>query len=105
VTSLWTVARVDTAGEHITDEQRAEALAWVQSFVPDFRQLTPWLAVSQDEHTKAYRLHLSRFALDADGQKIPDHALKRFHTEPLTFPITTWPGWLADVWQQQIGEH
>lgn len=101
MSSLWRVARVDV--HRLTPEQRAEVCAWVGSLGVDVNQLTPRLAVSQDDTDRSYRLHLSRYVLDEHGRKQVDHAEQRVHSAPLVIPVDadSWPQWLPQAGHEQ----
>ncbi len=100
---LWEVARVDTA--RLPEERSRELFAWLAEWQIPYRQCIPHLVITRDSHSGQYLLHLSRFVLDAFGQKIVDHAANRVHTEPAVFGIDdSYPAWLVEVSQQQKKE-
>lgn len=101
-TDLWQVARVDTA--YLDEAQRAELFGWLTDLGIAYRQCRPTLAISQDAPTRQLLLHLSRFVLDASGEKITDHAANRVHVEPVVYAVTDYPAWLVEVSQQQQKE-
>lgn len=94
---LWKVARVDTCAEPVTNEQRAQACAWLESLGIPYRDCRPELVMTQNAEDKRFLLHLTRFALDVDGARYIDHAANRFHTVPLVVQITDFPAWLVQA--------
>lgn len=100
-TDLWLVARVDTA---LLDERQFAIFVWLTELGIAYRQCRPTLAISQDAVTKQHLLHLSRFVLDAAGEKVIDHAANVMFVEPVVYAITDYPAWLVEVSQQQQTE-
>jgi hypothetical protein len=91
VLDLWKVVRLADIRQH---PRRDDIRSWIASIGVDVMTITPALAVSQDSGDRSYRLHLSRFVVDAHGGKVVDHAAEQMHTEPLVIPIDSWPDWL-----------
>lgn len=96
---LWKVARVDTCAEPVTPELRAEACAWLESLGIPYEECRPELVITINGEDKRLLLHLTRFALDANGGKYIDFAANRVHTVPLVVQIEkdSYPAWLVQA--------
>lgn len=94
---LWKVARVDTAAEPITDEQRAQACAWLESLGIRYRECRPNLVITQNAEDKRLLLHLAQMRTDSTGAKVVNHAENVLHTVPLVVQITDYPAWLVQA--------
>jgi hypothetical protein len=98
---LWKVARVDTSAEPVTDEQRTQACAWLESLGIPYRECRPNLVVTQDGQDKRLLLHLARMQHDSSGAKVVNFAENVLHTVPLVVQITDYPAWLVQASQTQ----
>jgi len=98
--SLWLVARLNWA--RLSQEDRGACIDWITGLGQDPTNCRIEFAVSQDERDRSYRLHLSRFVLDAEGKKQIDHALDDMWAEPVVIPISELPAWLLDAYQKQL---
>jgi hypothetical protein len=86
----------------LRSDQLDEVKDWVTSLGVEPNDVRPQLLIEMGE--KGYRLHLSRFVLNADGKKILDRAANEVVSEPLILELgteQTWPAWLADAARAQ----
>jgi hypothetical protein len=96
---LWKVARVDTVAEPVTDEQRAEACAWLESLGIPYRECRPTLVITQNGEDKRLLLHLAQMQTDSTGAKVVNHAENVLYTVPLVVQIDkdSYPAWLVQA--------
>lgn len=98
---LWKVARVDLHPERSTEQQRAEAFAWLDTLGVPYRECTTKLTITSRTDDGKFLLHLSRFLLDAWGHKYIDHAANAMATAPYVVAISDFPAWLVQASQLQ----
>jgi hypothetical protein len=94
---LWKIARVDTCAEPVTDEQRAQACAWLESLGIPYRDCRPELVITANAEDKRLLLHLTRMVKDNAGGLVVDYALNQISCVPLVVQITDYPAWLVQA--------
>ena len=91
----WLVGR---AGHNeFTPRRRDEVAAWLRTLDLDPERFALQLAVT--EEPDGYRLHLTRYLLDEQGQKYLDVAADRPAQAPVVVSVDagSWPTWLTGL--------
>lgn len=94
---LWKVARVDTSREPVTVEQRAEAVAWLESLGIPYQTCRPNLVITQNSEDGRFLLHLAQMQADSTEAKIVNFAENVLYTVPLVVEIADYPAWLVQA--------
>lgn len=96
---LWKVARVDTSAEPVTPEQRAEAVAWLESLGIPYRKCRPTLVITENAEDGRLLLHLAQMQTDPQGAKVVNFAENVLHTVPVVVRIDkdSYPAWLVQA--------